>query len=169
MEKIQLNIGDIVKGKIKSLTKNYALIELGDFIATLPSTEYSWHKDGNLKCNLKNVLKVGDPLTVVVIIIDSNNVAVSVKRLRKNPWKEIDSKYVIGQKVKGIVNKIVSFGAFIELEDGIVGLLHKSEMSYDGKSDPSAILTTNQDIEVEIMTIESGNKRISFSTKFQLN
>lgn len=164
MEKIQLNIGDIVKGKIKSLTKKYALIELGDFIATLPSTEYSWHKD----CNLKKVLNVGDILTAVVIIIDLYNVAVSVKRLRKNPWEEIDSKYVIGQKVKGIVNKIVSFGAFIELEDGIVGLLHKSEMSYDGKSDPSAILTTNQDIEVEIMTIESDKKRISFSTKFQL-
>lgn len=164
MIKIQLHIGDIVKGKIKTLTKNYALIELGELIATLPSSEFSWHKD----CNLKNILKVGDLITAAVIIIDSSNVVISVKRLIKNPWADIESNYIIGQKVKGNVNKIVSFGAFIKLEDGLVGLLHKSEMSVDGKSDPSAVLSINQEIEAEIMSIESDKKRISFSTKYRL-
>lgn len=164
MIKIQLHIGDIVKGKIKTLTKNYALIELGELIATLPFSEFSWHKD----CNLKNILKVGDLITAAVIIIDSNNVVISVKRLIKNPWTDIESNYIIGQKVKGNVNKIVSFGAFIKLEDGLVGLLHKSEMSVDGKSDPSAVLLINQEIEVEITSIESDKKRISFSTKYRL-
>lgn len=164
MIKIQLHIGDIVKGKIKTLTKNYALIELGELIATLPSSEFSWHKD----CNLKNILKVGDLITATVIIIDSNNVVISVKRLIKNPWTDIESNYIIGQKVKGKVNKIVSFGAFIKLEDGLVGLLHKSEMSVDGKSDPSAVLSINQEIEAEITSIESDKKRISFSTKYRL-
>lgn len=164
MIKIQLHIGDIVKGKIKTLTKNYALIELGELIATLPSSEFSWHKD----CNLKNILKVGDLITATVIIIDSNNVVISVKRLIKNPWTDIESNYIIGQKVKGKVNKIVSFGAFIKLEDGLVGLLHKSEMSVDGKSDPSAVLSINQEIEAEITSIESDKKRISFSNKYRL-
>lgn len=164
MVKIQLHIGDIVKGRIKSLNKKYAQIELGELIATLPSTEYFWNKD----CNIKKVLSVGDVITAVVIIIDFDKVVVSLKRLNKNPWNDVDSNYVIGQKVKGHVNRIVSFGAFVELEDGLQGLLHKSEMSYDGKSDPSLILTENQEIEVEIMSIESNKKRISFSIKYQL-
>ncbi len=70
--------------------------------------------------------------------------------------------------MKGKVNNIVSFGAFVELKDGVQGLLHKSEMSSDGKSDPSSILTENQEIEVEVMSIESDKKRISFSIKYQL-
>ncbi|MDE5886507.1 MAG: S1 RNA-binding domain-containing protein [Muribaculaceae bacterium] len=164
MIKIPLHIGDIVKGKLKTLTKNYALIELGELIATLPSSEFSWHKD----CNLKNLLRVGDLITAAVIIIDSNNVVISVKRLIKNPWTDIESNYIIGQKVKGKVDKIVSFGAFIKLKDGLVGLLHKSEMSVDGKSDPSAVLSINQEIEAEITSIESDKKRISFSTKYRL-
>lgn len=164
MEKIQLHIGDIVKGRVQSLNKNYALIELGELIATLPSTEYSWNKDSNIK----KVLSIGDVITAVVIIIDLGKVVISVKRLNKNPWNDIDSNYVIGQKVKGNVNKIVSFGAFVKLEDGVQGLLHKSEMSSDGKSDPSSILTENQEIEVEVMSIESDKKKISFSIKYQL-
>lgn len=164
MVKIQIHIGDIVKGRVKTLNKNYALIELGELIATLPSIEYSWNK----YCNIRNVLSIGDVITAVVIIIDSGKVVVSVKRLNKNPWNDVDSNYVIGQRVKGNVNKIVSFGAFVELEDGVQGLLHKSEMSSDGKSDPSSILTENQEIEVEIMSIESDKKRISFSIKYQL-
>lgn len=165
MVKIQIHIGDIVKGRVKTLAKNYALIELGELIATLPSTEYSWNKD----CDIKKVLSVGDVITAVVIIIDSDIVVVSVKRLNKNPWNEVDSNYVIGQKVKGNVNNIVSFGAFVELEDGLQGLLHKNEMSLDGKSEPSSILTENQEIEVEVISIESDKKRISFSLKYQLS
>lgn len=163
MVKIQIHIGDIVKGRVKTLAKNYALIELGELIATLPSTEYSWNK-----CNIKKVLSVGDVITAVVIIIDSDKVVVSVKRLNQNPWNDVDSNYVIGQKVKGIVNKIVNFGAFVELEDGLQGLLHKSEMSSDGQSDPSSILTENQEIEVEVISIESDKKKISFSIKYLL-
>lgn len=162
MEKVQLHIGDIVKGKVKFLKKNYAHIEMGEIIATLPSTEYSWNKG----CNLKNVLSVGDVITTVVIIIDSDDVVVSVKRLKKNPWDDVDSNYEIGQKVKGQVINIVRFGAFIELEDGILGVLHKSEMSADGKSNPESILTENQEIEVEVISIESDKKRISFSIKY---
>lgn len=164
MEKILLHIGDMVKGRVKTVGKNYALIELGELIATLPSSEYSWKRN----CNIKNDLNVGDVITAVVIILDSDKVVVSVKRLNKNPWNDVDSNYAIGQKVKGHVNKIVSFGAFVELEDGVQGLLHKSEISSDGKSDPSSILTENQEIEVEVMSIEPDEKKMSFSIKYQL-
>ncbi len=94
MVKIQIHIGDIVKGRVKTLTKNYALIELGELIAILPSIEYSWNKD----CNIKSVLSVGDVITAVVIIIDSDKVVVSVKRLNKNPWNDIDLNYVIDRR-----------------------------------------------------------------------
>lgn len=165
MGKIQLQIGDILKGRVKSLKKDYAHIVMGELIATLPSTEYSWNKG----CNLKKVLSVGDVITAAVIIIDSNDVVVSIKRLKKNPWVDVDANYKIGQKVKGHVINIVRFGAFIELEDGIQGVLHKSEMSADGKSNPSSIFSENQEIEVEVISIESDKKRISFSIKSQLN
>lgn len=164
MGKIQLHIGDIVKGRVKSPNKNYAQIELGELVATLPSAEYSWNKD----CSIKSVLSVGEDITTVVIIIESDKVVVSVKRLKKNPWNDVDSNYVVGQKVKGTVNKIVGFGAFVVLDDGIQGLLHKSEMSADGQSEPSSILVKNQAIEVEIVSIESIKKRMSFSVKYQL-
>lgn len=164
MEKIKLHIGDIVKGRVKTLSKKYALIEMGEQIATLPSTEYSWNKG----CNIKKVISIGDIITAVVIIIDFDKVVVSVKRLNKNPWNDVVLKYVIGQKVKGNVIKIVSFGAFIELKDGLQGLLHKNEMSFDGMSVPSSILTENQEIEVKIISIESDKKRITFSIKNQL-
>ena len=164
MSKVQLHIGDIVKGKVKFLKQSYALIELGDLTATLPSVEYSWNKD----CKIENVLSVGEVVTAVVIIIDSGEVIVSKKRLQKNPWNDVDSKYGVGQKVKGHVNNIVKFGVFVELEDGIIGLLHRNEISSGGKLEPSSILKKNEEIEVEIMSIESDTKRISLSIKYRL-
>ena len=161
MEKIQLQIGDIVQGVVKDTRKNYALISLGDVKAVIPSTEYSWHKD----CNIKNVMKVGDKINAVVINLSNHDVVLSIKRLKKNPWNDVNNNYSIGQRVKGKVNKVVSFGAFIELSDGVQGLLHKSEMSADGKLEPTSVLIENQEIEVDIVSIEADKKRMAFSIK----
>lgn len=163
MDIVQLQIGDIVKGVVKDTHKDHALISLGSVIAILPSTEYSWHKD----CNIKNVMAKGDEITAVVIILSGENVVLSIKRLRKNPWKDVKANYIIGQKVKGKVINILGFGAFIELEDGLQGLLHKSEISADGDMEPSSLLIENQEIEVEIISIEANRKRMAFSIKYQ--
>ncbi len=164
MEKIQLQVGDVVKGIVKDTQKIYALISLGNVKAILPSIEYSWHKD----FNINNIMKVGEEITAVVINLSRNKVILSIKRLKKNPWKDIDKKYVIGQIVRGKVNKIVDYGAFIELEDGLQGLLHKKEISSTGKVEPSSILSENQEIEVKIISIETNKKRIAFSIKHQV-
>lgn len=161
MEKVQLHIGDVVNGIVKDFRNNYAMISLGNITAFLPSSEYAWHKD----CTIKNVLKKGDEITAVVVIISGNDIVLSIKRLKKNPWKEVNTNYVIGQMVKGKVIKVLGFGAFIELEDGLQGLLHKSEMSTDGKAEPSSILVEDQEVEVEIITIEADRKRMAFSNK----
>jgi len=163
-DKFQLQVGDIVKGIIAKTNKRYAQISLGDIMAILPSTEYSWHKD----CNIKKAMEIGNEITAVVIILSDCYVVLSVKRMNSNPWKDVDSKYAIGQKVKGNVNKILAFGAFIELEDGLIGLLHKSEMSDDGSVEPSSILVENQKVEVKIISIEADKKRMSFSIKSQI-
>ena len=164
MNKIQLHIGDIVKGRVKSTNKKSAQIELGELTATLPSTEYSWGKD----CNLKQVINTGDAISAIVIILNSDDIVVSVKRLQKNPWNEVESNYEIGQKVNGRVNNITSFGAFVELEDGLMGLLHKSQMSAYGNIEPSSLLLEGQEICVEIISIESDKRKMSFSIKYQL-
>lgn len=163
MDIVQLQIGDIVKGIVKDVRKDHALISLASVAAILPSTEYSWHKD----CNIKKVLKEGDEITAVVVILSGKNVVLSVKRLKKNPWKEVETSYGVGQKVKGKIINVLSFGAFIELEDGLQGLLHKSEISVDGDVDPSSIFSENQEIEVEIISIEADRKRMAFSIKYQ--
>lgn len=164
MNKVQLQIGDIVKGIVTETCKSYAQISLGDIDAILPSTEYSWNKS----VNIKNVMKVDDEITAVVIILYDHKVVLSVKRLKDNPWKDIDTKYTIGQKVKGKVTALMSFGALVELEDGLLGLLHKSQMSNDGTATPSSLLTENQEIEVKIASIEADKKRMSFSIKSQI-
>lgn len=163
MDIVQLQIGDIVKGVVKDARKDHALISLGSVVAILPSTEYSWHKD----CNIKKVMNVGDEISAVVVILSDKNVVLSIKRLKKNPWKEVETSYGIGQKVKGKVINVLSFGAFIELEDGLQGLLYKSEISAREDVEPSSILSENQEIEVEIISIESERKRMAFSIKYQ--
>lgn len=79
----------------------------------------------------------------------------------KNPWKDVDTQYKIGQRVNGHVRRIVPFGAFIELEDGLNGLLHKSEMSSEGNKSPNSLLKENQELEVEVKSIEAERKRIT--------
>lgn len=164
MEKVQLRIGDIVKGIVKDTHKTLAHISLGDGKAILPSTEYSWSKD----VNIKNVMKVGDEINAVVVVLSDDDIVLSIKRLRNNPWKDVDYRYVVGQTVKGKIQKVVAFGAFIELEDGLTGLLHKSEMPTDGTTEVPSLLTEGQDVEVEIMAIEANKKRMSFSIKSQV-
>lgn len=164
MEKVQLQVGDIVKGIVKDVRKTYALVSLVDINAILPSIEYSWNKDSNLK----NILKIGDEIVAVVIVLSWNQVILSIRRLKTNPWKDVEKKYFIGQKVRGKVYKIVSFGAFIELDDGLQGLLHISEISLNENAELSSILKENQEIEVKIISINISTKKMAFSIKYRL-
>lgn len=158
---VELAVGDVVKATVKDISKTYAILSIGDVDAFLPSTEYSWRKD----CKLKKVLKVGSEIQAVVIKIEDLRVMLSVKRITKDVWKKIDELYQIGQKTRGKVVNIVDFGVFVELPDGVQGLLHKSEMSLDGLRSPSEILLEGQEIDVVIVSINKKEHKMAFTIK----
>jgi small subunit ribosomal protein S1 len=158
---VELTVGDVVKATVKDLSNTYAILSIGDVDAFLPSTEYSWRKD----CKLKKVLKVGSEIQAVVIKIEEQGVMLSVKRMIKDVWKNIDELYQVGQKLRGKIINIVEFGAFVELLDGPQGLLHKKEMSLDGKKKPREVVEIGQEIDVEIFSINKKERKIAFTIK----
>ena len=162
---VELTVGDVVKATVKQIMKDYAIVSLGDIIAYLPSSEYSWGRDNNLK----NKLKLGTKLNVVVIQITYKGVMVSIKRVSKDPWKNIETLYQVNQQTKGKITKLQGYGAFVELSDGIQGLLHRKEMSLDGMKEPSEIVSEGQEIDVIITSIEKSERKMYFSIKPFLN
>lgn len=162
---VELAVGDVVKATVLNILKDYAIVSFGDILAYLPSSEYSWGRDKNLK----NKLKLGMELNVVVVQITVKGVMVSVKRMSKDPWLNVETLYQVNQQSKGIITKILSFGAFIELPSGIQGLLHKKGMSLDGMRKPSEIVSEGQEIDVIITSIEKAERKMSFSIKPFLN
>ena len=162
---VELTVGDVVKATVKDILKNCAIVSLGNIIAYLPSSEYSWGRDNNLK----NKLKLGTELNVVVIQMTDKGVMVSVKRMSRDPWRDVETLYQVNQQTKGIITRIQSYGAFIELSNGIQGLLHKKEMSLDGLREPSEIVLEGQEIDVIITSIEKADRKIFFSIKALLN
>ena len=162
---VELTVGDVVKATVKNILKDYAVVSFGDIMAYLPSSEYSWGRDNNLK----NKLKLGTELNVVVVQITDKGVMVSVKRMSKDPWLNVETLYQVNQQAKGKITKILNFGAFVELSSGIQGLLHKKEMSLDGMREPSEIVLEGQEIDVIITSIEKADRKISFSIKPLLN
>lgn len=162
---VELTVGDVVKATVKNVLENYAIVYLGDIMAYLPSSEYSWGRDNNLK----NKLKLGTELNVVVIQITEKGVMVSVKRMSKDPWQNIETLYQVNQQTKGKITRLMRYGAFIELSNGIQGLLHKKEMSLDGMREPSEIVLEGQEIDVMITSIEKADRKMSFSIKPFLN
>lgn len=162
---VELTVGDVVKATVKNILKDYAIVSFGNIMAYLPSSEYSWGRDNNLK----NKLKLGTELNVVVVQITDKGVMVSVKRMSKDPWLNVETLYQVNQQAKGKITKILNFGAFVELPSGIRGLLRKKEMSPDGMREPSEIVLEGQEIDVIITSIEKANRKISFSFKPLLN
>ena len=162
---VELTVGDVVKATVKQIMKDYAIVSLGDIIAYLPSSEYSWGRDNNLK----NKLKLGTELNVVVIQITDKGVMVSVKRISKDPWLDVETLYQVNHQAKGKITKLQGYGAFVELSDGIQGLLHRKEMSLDGMKEPSEIVFEGQEIDVIITSIEKAERKMSFSIKPFLN
>ena len=162
---VELTVGDVVKATVKNILKDYAIVSFGNIMAYLPSSEYSWGRDNNLK----NKLKLGTELNVVVVQITDKGVMVSVKRMSKDPWLNVETLYQVNQQAKGKITKILNFGAFVELPSGIQVLLHKKEMSPDGMREPSEIVLEGQEIDVIITSIEKANRKISFSIKPLLN
>jgi len=159
-------VGTVVKGKVVNITDYGAFVELEPGVEGLiHSSEMTWSR--RVKHPSKYV-SIGQEIEVKVLRIDKDNrrIGLSLKRVKPDPWDTVKERYPVGSKVEGIVRNIVDYGAFIELEEGIDGLLHISEMSWTKKiSHPREVLKKGSRIEAVVKDVDEENRRISLSIK----
>lgn len=155
--------GSIVYGVVKSLTEYGAFIDLGGIDGLLHIQDMSWGRINHPK----EILRVGQRIKAKVIKFEKEKekIALGLKQMREDPWNYVYEKYPPGKKVKGKVVSIVSFGAFVELEEGVEGLLHITEMSWKKIKNPKEVLEVNDIVEVAVMEVNLDQKRISLSLK----
>lgn len=154
----------IVKGIVKNITDYGAFIDLGGVDGLLHITDMSW---GRVK-HPSSLLSVGDEIEVKILKFDSDKerVSLGLKQVQPNPWDSVENKYVHGVKVKGEVVSIKDYGVFVELDDGIEGLIHVSEMSWTQKvKHPSKVVTVGETVEAIVLEVDKENKRISLGIK----
>ncbi len=160
----QLSQGKRIKGQVKSLTNFGAFIDLGGIEGLLHISDISWGKVSHPS----EVFSVGQEVEVVVLNFDEKEEKISLgyKQLTPDPWQNIEEKYRAGQKVKGRVVSLTDFGAFVELEKGIEGLIHISDLSWSRKLiHPKKILSPGEEVAVNILDINPTQKRISLGLK----
>lgn len=150
-------------GTVKSLTKFGAFVDLGGVDGLIHISELSWNKIGDPS----EVLKVGDTVTVRVIGVDREKKKISLgyRKAEDNPWYKIEEKYHVGDIVTGIIKRMVPFGAFVEIADGIEGLVHISQISNVRIAKPDEVLSVGQEVEMKVMEVNPEIKKISLSIK----
>lgn len=159
-------IGSRVQGKVSSVTDYGAFIELEPGVEGLVHiSEMSWSK--RVK-HPKHIVKKGDDVEVQVLDIDQEDrrISLGIKQLQPNPWDTVGDRYQVGDKVRGQIRNLTDFGAFVEIEDGIEGLVHISDISWSKKiKHPKDVLKKGQDIDAVITKLSPENRKISLSIK----
>src|SRR5207247_577009 len=156
----KFTIGSTVRGKIRNMTAYGAFVELDEGIdGMIHVSDLSWTRKIN---HPSEVFKKGDEVEAVVIDIDKVNqrISLGIKQLGEDPWKNIDEKYKIGDLVKGKVTKLASFGAFVQLNDDIDGLVHISQLSEDHVAKVKDVLKVGQDVESRVIKVDKVERRI---------
>jgi small subunit ribosomal protein S1 len=156
--------GDIRKGTVKNITDFGAFIDLNGIDGLLHITDMSWGRIGHPS----EILKVGQDIDVVVLDInrEKERVSLGLKQKLANPWDTIEQKYPVGAKVKGRVVNLVPYGAFVELEPGVEGLVHVTELSWTKRiAKPSDVLKPDQDIEAIVLGINREEQKISLGVR----
>lgn len=156
--------GSVLEGTVKNLTDYGAFIDLGFMDGLLHITDISWSKISHPS----EVLSIGQVIKVVVIkySAESQRVSLGMKQLEANPWDKLAEKYKVGTKLKGIVTTIVDYGAFVEIEPNVEGLVYHTEMSWNAKNiHPRKLVKTGDEVEVLILEIDISKHRISLSIK----
>jgi small subunit ribosomal protein S1 len=159
-----LKEGAILKGVVKNLTDYGAFIDLGGIDGLLHVTDMSWGRIGHPS----EMFEVGQEVRVVVLKFDpaTERVSLGLKQIQEDPWHRADEKYPVGTRVKGKVVSLTDYGAFIELEQGVEGLVHVSEMSWTKRvKHPSKLLATGTEVEAVVLDIDPKAKRISLGMK----
>ncbi len=159
-----LQEGSIVAGVVKNITEYGAFIDLGGMDGLLHITDMSW---GRIK-HPSELFAVSDEIKVKILKYDRDKerVSLGLKQVSPNPWDEAEYRFPVGVKVKGKIVSLKDYGAFVELEDGIEGLIHVSEMSWTERvKHPSKIINVGDEVECKVLEVDSKNKRISLGLK----
>ncbi|MEW5774220.1 MAG: 30S ribosomal protein S1 [Thermodesulfobacteriota bacterium] len=159
-----LEEGQVIKGKVKNITEYGVFVDLGGLDGLLHITDMSWRR---IK-HPKELVSLNEELTLKVLNFDKDNqkVSLGMKQLVPDPWEAIEKKYPEGQKFSGKVTNLVDYGAFVELEEGVEGLVHISEMSWTRKlRHPSQMVHTGDQVDVIILGVDPDKKRISLGMK----
>ena len=159
-----LEEGQTLTGAVTNITDYGVFVDLGGMDGLCHITDLSWGRVSHPS----KMFKVGDEIQVKVLKYDKENdkVSLGVKQLKSDPWETIQQRYPVGAKVPGKVVSITDYGAFVELEEGVEGLVHISEMSWSKKSrHPSKIVTVSDDVEVVVLNVDPEAKRISLGMK----
>ncbi len=159
-------VGDVVKGRVTKLADFGAFVEIEEGIEGLVHiSEFSWVKRIR---HPKEVLKTGDEVEVKILDynLQEGKLSLGLKQVYPNPWDEIDKKYPVGMRLRRKVKNLTNFGAFLELEEGIDGLLHVEDLSWTKKiNDPKEILKKGEEIEVMVIDVDKKNRRIKLGLK----
>jgi small subunit ribosomal protein S1 len=160
----ELTEGDIVSGQVRSLANYGAFVDIGGIDGLLHVSDISWSRVNSPE----DVLSVGQELQLKVLKVDPENsrISLGLKQLQPEPWDTAAEKYKVGQRITGTVTRLMDFGAFVELEPGIEGLIHVSEMSWLKKvRKPSDILKTGDTVDALVLSVSVGERRISLGLK----
>lgn len=160
----QIQVGQVIKGKVKNITDFGAFIDLGGVDGLLHITDMSWGRVNHPS----EICKIGDVIEVKVIDYDTEKqrVSLGLKQLTSHPWENIEEKYPVGSEVEGKVVSITNYGVFIELEEGIEGLIHISEMSWTQQiKHPSELFSMGDLVKAKLLSINPEERKISFGAK----
>jgi len=161
---LSLAEGQVIDGVVKNITDYGAFVDLGGIDGLLHVTDLSYKRVGHPS----EVLNIGDTVRVQIIRInkDTQRISLGMKQLESDPWEGAAVKYPIGAKLSGRVTNITEYGAFVELEPGIEGLVHVSEMSWTKKNvHPGKIVSTSQEVDVVVLEVDPDKRRISLGLK----
>jgi len=159
-----LEEGQVIDGVVKNITDYGAFVDLGGIDGLLHVTDIAWRRVNHPT----EVLNIGQQVKVKIIKInhETHRISLGMKQLLDDPWQGIEAKYPVGARFRGRVTNITDYGAFVELEPGIEGLIHVSEMSWTKKNaHPGKIVSTSQEVEVQILEVDPVKRRISLGLK----
>ena len=159
-----LQEGQVLQGVVKNITDYGAFVDLGGVDGLLHVTDIAWQRISHPS----ETLQIGETVEVQVIRFnpETQRISLGMKQLQSDPWESVEGKFPIGSKLEGRVTNITDYGAFVELEAGVEGLVHVSEMSWTKKNvHPGKIVSTSQQVEVMVLDVDLGKRRISLGLK----
>jgi small subunit ribosomal protein S1 len=160
----RLSEGQILDGVVKNITEYGAFVDLGGIDGLLHVTDMAWRRVNHPS----EILNIGETVRVQIVRInpETYRISLGMKQLESDPWEGIEAKYPIGARFTGRVTNITDYGAFVELEPGIEGLIHVSEMSWTKKNvHPGKIVSTSQEVEVVVLEVDASKRRVSLGLK----